>query len=455
VNRTVEDAGGLMVAAGHPAAARVVAAGLHAMQHRGRAGAAVVVADGSTVRWSRGEGPVAEAVPPDELSRLAGGVGAGGVRSGSMSVVAHGRSSAGRVGVAVVGALTNGPQLWRELVDDGAVVVDGTDAELILQLLARSTQRTFVNKLVDAVWKVQGAYGLAVMTPDRLVVVRDPAGFRPLWLGRLADAILVASDDQAIEGIGGTLQRPLRPGEMLIVDAKGVQSIAPLPPRPTSACSQELLALAPREGRPFAEPAQALRLRLGAALAERQGEPSAEAVVAAPGPALDVASGFARAAGLQLVPAFVAQHPSPFLEREDLSPGGVLPLRVVPGAVAGQSVVLITGSLTHGHLVRQAASDLAAAGATAVHLRCSAPPVRLACPYGMRVHGADALVASRHPEPDALASWLGVQSVGWLDATSLADVLGTGRCEACLSTDLPLPVAEQSLDDQLALFRDS
>lgn len=456
MTRTLEDAGGIVVAAGHPAAARVVAAGLHGMQHRGLGGACLAVGDGATIRGVHGEGRVDQAIQPDALVGLPGGFAIGMVEAhGAGARLATGHSSAGRAAVAVAGAITNAPELWREALEHGAVASAGSDAELVLHLIARSTQRTFVNRLVDAVWKVQGAYTLAALTPDRLVVLRDPGGFRPLWLGQLGDAVVVASDDQAIECLGGQLVRPLRPGEMLIVDARGVQSIAPLPSRPTSVCTQELLTLAPRAGRPFAEPSYTLRHRLGAMLADRAPAPAAEVVVAAPGASQDIAAGYAMAAQLRQAPAFVAQPTSPYLAPDERNGSGPSQLRVVSGAVVGQGVVLIAGSMTHGHDLRRAISDLMAAGARSVHVRCGAPPIRLACPYGMRIRGAEALAASRHPEREALASWLGATSVEWVAPEELGEVLGAGRCEACLSNQLPLEVREAAPDDQLALFRDA
>jgi len=452
VTPALADAGGLLVVVGHPDACRVAAVGLHGMQHRGRAGASVAVADGVRLRMVSGAGAVADALTDDALDRLVGGVALGCVHDGRGDGLVTGHSAAGSLVASVVGRFTNGMEVRQQLLEEGAVLRSGSDAELLLHLVARSDQRTFVNRLVDAVWRLEGAYALVVGTPERLVVLRDPHGVRPLWLGHLGDAVLFATDDVGIDAVGGRLARPLRPGEMVIVDDRGKQSMAPLPARQPAVCTQELLGLAPPAGRPFAEPVHSLRVRLGARLADSHPVPDAEVVVGLPGAGHEYAVGFSASTGQPLEVALSRPAPTPSVLRDRSGRLNRPMLGVVPSAVAHRTVALIMGPLTRGDRARQAVARLLGAGAAAVHVRCVAPPVQLACPYGLRIDGSEALAAVRHAEPEHLATWLGATSLAWSAASDLGEVLGEGRCEACMSMQLPIEVAARQRDDQLGLF---
>ncbi len=451
----MRDSGGLFLVAGHVDAARVAVLGLHGMQHRGREGAGLTVADGVRLRSVSGSGDVGT-VLTDEVASLLGTVALGAVWNGDgADRLVTGRFSAGRLVAGVVGRFTNASGLRQELLEQGAMLRSGSDAELLAHLVARSTQRTLVNRLVDAVWRLEGAYVLAVCTPERLVVLRDPAGFRPVWIGHLGDAVLVSTDDAAITEAGARPERPLAPGEMLIVDERGSVGIKPLPERPQARCSQEMLGLASAHGRPFGIAAHRLRVRLGEELAERHPATEATVVVGMPGPGEEVAVGLARASGLPMERALQVVEPGPFGRLHDgLDYGSRTRLRVLEAAVQGQRVVLVTPWIGGGDLLRQAIARLQAAGAAAVDLRCAAPPMRLACPYGVTMPGTETLASSRHPDADDLASWLGAASAAWLTGATLETVLGPreGRCEACLSGLLPVDVQDALDEDQLSLF---
>ena len=449
----VADAGCLVAVVGHTEAARVTAHALHQAAHRGAAGSSVAVADGVRLRCVTSQGAPHPPLTAEQLRPLVGGVAVGCLHDGDRGdALVTGHASVGQLLAAVVGRFTNGSQLRTELLEAGAVLRSGSDAELLLHLVARSSQRTFVNRLVDAVWRLEGAYSLVVGTPERLVVLRDPHGVRPLWMGHVGEATIFATDDVVVERVGGRLARQLRPGEMLIVDDRGMQSIAPLPSTKVALCSQEVLALAPAEGKPFAEPVHGLRVRLGARLSEQHPVAEADVVVGMPGVGEEFAVGFAAAAGKPLERALMPPRTQAMLPR--LSAVAAAPaLGLVPSAVAHRTVALVVGPLREADRVRQAVGQLVRAGAAAVHVRAIAPPVRIGCPYGQRVGPSDAVAAVRITEAEPLASWLGATSLSWLAGSDLGEVLGDGRCDACMSMQLPIEVGGGA-DDQLGLFDD-
>jgi len=452
---SVRDSGGLFVVAGHIDAARVAVLGLHGMQHRGRDGAALTVADGVRLRSVHGRGRVGP-VLSESVGSLLGTVAVGTVWNGDgVDRLVSGRFSAGRLVAGVVGRFTNGHSLRQELLEQGAMLRSGSDAELLVHLVARSTQRTLVNRLVDAVWRLEGAYVLTVCTAERLVVLRDPAGFRPVWVGHLGDAVVAATDDAALVEAGARPERPLAPGEMLIVDERGSVRIKPLPERPLARCTQEMVGLASAHGRPFGIAAHQLRRELGQALAEQHPAPEATVVVGMPGAGEALAVGVASALGLPNERALTVVDGGPFGQLHDgLDYGSRARLKVLESAVDGERVLLVTPWISGGDLLRQAIARLDAAGARGVELRSAAPPMRLACPYGVAMPGTETLASSRHPDPSDLSSWLGAASVAWLTGPVLEKVLGPqdGRCDACLSGTLPVDVQDALDEDQLSLF---
>ncbi|MEQ1500602.1 MAG: hypothetical protein ABMB14_00155 [Myxococcota bacterium] len=444
------DPTGLCAVAGHPDAGTLAAAGLAALRHRGDRGA-VAVADGATVRFAGDPNRT-------RLDAMPGGVAiaaASGGDDGPRMVFVRPRG--GALAAAVAGRFTNGARLRRELLDAGAVFAGPTDAELLVHLIAASHHKTFVNRLVEALWRVEGAYTLLVAVSDRVVAVRDPGGFRPLVLGRLGDATIVASEDGAVRVIGGEVRREVRAGELVVLDARGAaQSVNPFPARPPSACVQELIAVARDDAAPFGRSVAGIRRLLGERLGTSLPRPDADVVCAVPGAEL-AALGYARATGVPYEAAIAAEPPTgpvpePAASIRDF--GARLAWRIVPSLVHGRSVALVASGLGTGRSLRKLVRLLREAGARAVHLRIAAPPVRASCPYGLVGPLTEELVMSRvgvHA-----AEVIGVTSVELLALDALHDVAGTGDaevhglCDACLSGRRP--VEPERADDQLPLF---
>ncbi|MBX2803688.1 MAG: hypothetical protein KTR31_38785 [Myxococcales bacterium] len=451
------DGCGLFGVSGHRQAARLTATGLRVLRHRGSVGVAVASSDGHGLRWAEARDHTGEAVVDPDLHALEGSLSCGAVwgrrwegelgaeAETAVSEMVRGRTRAGEVVATVSGHFTNGLRLRRELEQSGAVFRTSSDAELLLHLVAHSGQRTFVNRLVDALWKVRGAYAILVMAEDRLVAVRDPSGFRPLVLGRVEEAMVVASEDAAIRFAGGQLHREVRPGEMVVLEGRTEQALRPFPEAAIRVCSHELVSLARVDANTFGCATFTARTALGARLAREQRCADAEVVVALPG-AEAQAQGFAQLSGLPVAEGLLAET----------NGATHVQWRPVAAAIAGRSVCVVAATVVQGRVARGALAALVAGGASEVHLRVASPWIRLGCPYGVASPTTDELL---HRRLDAdPATLLGASSVGFLSLDGMSDVLAgmpgapRGFCQGCFSGDLPIPPEEP--DDQLPLFHD-
>ncbi|MEN0065891.1 MAG: hypothetical protein AAGA48_27370 [Myxococcota bacterium] len=465
------DTGGLFAVAGHREAVHLTYLGLHAQQHRGTDGVGLAASDGSLLRLRHAEGFVAQALDGASLQLLPGQVAMGVVYGSDTAALpaptleipgssrgdqlVFGRLSTGQVACAISGHFTNGARLRRELTANGALFQTPSDAELLLHLLAQSTQRTFVNRLVDALWKVQGAYSLIVMTEEHLVAVRDPSGFRPLSLGRLGDAMVVATEDSAIRFVGGEVRRDIRAGEMVVFDGRMQQGVRPFSPAELHPCVHEYVSLARPDAQVFGRAVHPIQVALGERLANEAPCVQADVIIPVPG-AEAHGHGFAKAMERPLLDG-ILRDPFTVLHLEE--PPAGLPhfgtrahFRPIPAAVQGQIVCLVAPSLTTGHVLRKAIALLQEAGAKEVHLRIASPQIRAACPYGVASPAAEQLATEHEGDP---AAWLGAATVAWLSLIALQQVAagttpGDGRCDACFSGKVPLVYEET--DDQLPLF---
>lgn len=461
------DTAALFAVAGHRDAAHLAYLGLHAMQARGTDGAAIAASDGHMIRRVHGRGSVAAVLDGAQLRQLTGPAalglvyGSGAARGGAMDEapperLVFGRYSGGQVAIALAGRFTNGTRLRRELHEQGAVLHGPSDAEVLLQLVARSGQRTLVNRLVDALWKVQGAYAIVVATEDRVVALRDPRGFRPLVVGHVGDGVALATEDAAIRFIGGKALREVAPGELVVLDGRGAVTVSPFPRQPRARCAQELISLSSQDATVFQRDTWTIRRELGARLATAAPCPEAEVVIGLPGAAHAAAQGFAERSGTPWACGFVAGRD--LGGRLEEPPGGMprlgarLRWTAVPALVRGKRVVLVAPSLVTGRGLERAVALLADVGAQEVHLRIMAPPIRAACCYGVATPTTDELVAHTRGEGPELAMHLGVPSLRFLPLDALREVLGGGEglCDACLGGEQPLPPEEP--DDQLPLF---
>lgn len=445
---------------GEADAAARCAAGLAALQHRGSGGAGVVSADGGRLWALRGGGRVEAALPERALAGLPGAAAIGQLRAAPIAagepalgepLVVQDRD--GPLALTLSGRLLNAARLRQAIEARGGLLATGSDAELILHLLAASTQSTFINRLIEALYKVEGAHCLLMLSADKMVVARDPIGFRPLVLGKRGAAWLVASEGAALEAVGAELVREVLPGEVILIDRSGLRALRPWPEAPRRACAQELLRFARPESHVFGHGVYALRRRLGERLAQEQ-PAEADLVLGAPGPGEVAALGYAAAAGLRIELGLRRRPLRPL----DRGPGPktipARPFSVVRALVAGQRVALVDAGLWRGETGRQLVTALRAAGAVEVHVRVAAPPAIGACLYGVDTP-AQAELLSHRAGIDGARLFLGADSLGFLSAEGLHAASGAASpsfCDACLSLRYPLQPQVEPERVQLTLF---
>ncbi len=340
---------------------------------------------------------------------------------------AYGITQLGPLALALDGALLNADSLRDDLLAEGAVLRSESAAELLLRRVARSRHATPVSALVDALYDIEGAWSAILLGPQVLVGARDPHGFRPLVLGRVGDAVGLCSEPAALLAVGGEIEREVAPGEMVIIDDDGVQTLTPLPPRAHRRCIVDLLQLTrPRAPLFGCDPAQA-RLSVGRILA-RSAPVAADVVVPLPGADPAAASAFAQVARLPLRAALI-------------DPPGE-GLSAIAGLVRNLRVVLIAPPTTPAAHLHLAIARLRQSGANEVHLRQTGPALRHPCPYGL------ALPAPPQAPIDALASHTRLS----LEALTLATG-ERGFCDGCFSGIFPIPPRVPESEQQLPLFQ--
>ena len=328
---------------------------------------------------------------------------------------------------------------------------------MVLHLLAGSQQDTFVNRLVDALYNVQGAYSMVLLTEYRVVAVRDPWGFRPLVLGRRGDAWMVASETCALGLTGFDFLREIRPGEMVIIDGEGLLSLHPFPRRPRRACVFEHIYFARPDSTVFGASVYGRRKQFGRELA-REHPAAADVVIPVPDSGVPGALGFAEASGIPFQFGLLRSHYKgrTFIEPEQqIRDFGVkLKLAPVREVLEGRSVVVVDDSVVRGTTSRKIVRLLRDNGAREVHLRITAPPTVGSCYYGVDTPDPAELIASGRTVEQIRLS-LGADSLGYLSLEGLHRVQGAEVgtfCEACFSGDYPVEPERGPTTGQVPLF---
>jgi len=449
---------------GDSAASRLAWGALLALQHRGEEAAGIAVAEAGQLRVLRGPGRVETVFGEGSLASLSGSAAIGHVRYGTAGGQELAniqpllvRSSRGPMAVAHNGNLTNAEPLRRRLEAGGSLFAGSSDTEVILHLIAASRQETRVNRIVEALYQVEGAYSIAMLTEDGMLAVRDPWGFRPLVLGSWRDAWIVASETCALDAIGADLVREIEPGEMLIIDASGVQSVRPFPPRPRRACIFEQIYFSRADSRTFGLPVYETRRELGVRLAQACPVP-ADVVIGVPDSGMPGAVGFASASGIPFEHGLLR---SPGVGRTFMLPGAegrdtsvqqkLTPVRSV---VEGRRVVVVDDSLVRGTTARETVRMLLGVGAVEVHMRITSPPTTGPCFYGVDTPEQDELLAHRLSVQE-IQTYLGAASLAYLPLDALREVQGEQRggfCEACFTGEYPVLPDASPVDAQVPLF---
>ena len=444
-------------ALGHSAeAANFTYLGLHALQHRGQESAGIVSTDGQALHVHRGMGLVADIFTAEALAKLPGGAAIGHVRY-STAGASHLKNAqpiaiqyaGGAVAVAHNGNLVNAEALRAELEGQGSIFQTTSDTEVILHLMARvrpergapgSTEH-HVAAIRAALRRVSGAYSLLFLTERSMIGVRDRYGFRPLVIGKMKGSWVLASETTALDLIEAEYIREVEPGEMVVVDEKGLRSerIDAAPPEPRlGRCIFEHIYFARPDSILFGRSVHEVRSSFGAQLAKDH-PAQADVVIAVPDSGVPAAIGYARASGIPFDVGLVRSH---YVGRTFIEPqqsirhfGVKLKLNAVRGVLEGKRVVVVDDSIVRGTTSRKIVKMIRAAGAREVHLRISSPPTAWPCYYGIDTPTRQELIASSH-SVDEIARYVTADTLGYLSIEGLYAAMGearSGYCDACFT----------------------
>jgi amidophosphoribosyltransferase len=435
-------------------AAALAHLGLYSLQHRGQESAGIVVADeNGTATAVRAMGLVSEGLPPERWAELRGQIAIGHTRysTAGASTIENAqpvlvRFRGGYIALAHNGNIVNATELRHELESEGSIFSSTMDSEVLVHRMARSGAERPEDRLAHALQGVEGAYSLVVATGGALMAARDPRGWRPLVIGQMNGATVFASETCALDIVGATHVRDVRPGEIVIVDESGLRSIQPLPPLESRRCVFEYVYFARPDSRIFdGGSVDRARRALGRQLGRECPAPSADLVFGVPDSANAAALGYAEETGLPLEFALIRNH---YVGRTFIQPSQAgrnhkvkVKYNAVRELLEGKSVVMVDDSIVRGTTTRGLVSMVRAAGAREIHMRIASPPVTGPCYYGIDTPSREELIAA-NMTVDEIADHVGVDSLGYLSLEGmLAAAPGGphGFCHACFSGDYPTP----------------
>jgi amidophosphoribosyltransferase len=438
---------------GHPDAAELTYFGLYALQHRGQESAGIVTAKepGTKFKVHKGMGLVSQVFPESVLKDIVGTRAVGHVRystTGS-SNLANAQplvvtSSRGQLAIGHNGNLVNAHILRDELEESGSIFQTTTDSEIIVHLMAQPHGRTRENALVHALSRIQGAFSLVIMGENEIIGARDAFGFRPLSIGKLKDAYVLSSETCALDLIGAEFIRDVEPGEIVVIDQDGLRSIKPYVELNRKAlCVFEFVYFARPDSNLNGLNVSKARVRMGRELA-RLYPVEADLVVPVPDSGNYAALGYAEASGIPYSHAFVRNH---YIGRTFLQPSQLIrdfsvrvKLALLKEEVRGKRVVVVDDSIVRGTTARTRVINLREAGAREVHIRVSCPPHLFPCHYGIDFPDRKDLIANQMTREE-IRSYLGADSLGYLDVAGMVHACGMKAnefCLACFTGDYPV-----------------
>lgn len=454
---------GLVGVYNHPEAANLVYLGLFALQHRGQESAGIVSSDNKRMYLEKGMGKVAEVFNRARLEQLPGNMAIGHVRYSTAGESSLAESQPlvvkyadGTMCIAHNGNLVNAETIRSRLVDDGSIFQSTTDSEVIVHLIARSRAVGFAQRVIDSLSKIKGAYSLLFLTHDRMIGIRDPRGFRPLALGRIGEGYCLVSETCALDLIGAELIREIDPGEMIIIDDKGVKSFRPFPPQRTTFCVFEYIYFARPDSTIHGLNVYMVRKELGRQLA-RESKVDADLVIPIPDSGTSAALGYAEESGIPYDLGLIRNR---YVGRTFIEPqqsirhfGVKLKLNPVKELLNGKRVIVIDDSIVRATTSRKIVSLLRGVGAREIHMGITSPPTCFSCYYGIDTPTRQELIAALHTNEE-IARYIGANSLKYLSVEGMKKSIGSMGdkiCSACFTGDYPLPVKEDHFV-QLRLF---
>ncbi|MEI8393443.1 MAG: amidophosphoribosyltransferase [Rhodospirillaceae bacterium] len=447
---------------GHPQSAALTALGLHALQHRGQESAGIVTLDGDQFYPHHGLGHVSDNFGNQKvIDRLPGNAAIGHVRYSTSGVAVmrnvqplFAELECGGFALAHNGNLTNALMLRRQLVRRGCLFQSTTDTEVIVHLMATARGGSVIDRMVEAMRQIEGAFSLVALTRDTVIGVRDPYGVRPLVLGRLGKTHVLASETCALDIIGAEKVRDVEPGEMLVLDESGVHSLRPFQSQPHRFCIFEYIYFARPDSVVEGRSVYTVRKLIGRELAREAGI-DADLVVPVPDSGVPAAVGYAAESGIPFELGIIRNH---YVGRTFIQPsdkirhlGVKLKHNANRSIIEGKRVVLIDDSIVRGTTSKKIVEMVRGAGAAEVHMRISSPPTSYSCFYGIDTPEESKLLAHAK-SVEEMAHHIGADSLAFISIDGLYRAMGeaTGRdaaapqfCDACFTGDYPIALADR------------
>ena len=456
-------------------AAALVALGLHALQHRGQEAAGITTFDGTHFHTHRAMGHVAGNFDRDDIIRaLPGTVACGHVRYSTTGETAlrnvqplYADLATGGFAIAHNGNISNAMRLRRELVRRGSIFQSTSDTETIIHLVATSSYRTLMDRFIDALKQIEGAYSLIVMTPEGMIACRDPLGIRPLVMGRLDDAVIFASETVALDVVGATFERSVEPGELIIVQGSDIRSIRPFAPMAPRPCIFEWVYFSRPDSIDSDRSVYDVRKAIGAQLAI-ESPVEADLTIPVPDSGVPAAIGYAQQSGIPFELGIIRSH---YVGRTFISPGdkvrhlGVkLKHNANRALIKGKRVVLIDDSIVRGTTSLKIVQMMRDAGAAEVHMRIASPPTRHSCFYGVDTPERAKLLAAKM-DLHGMTDFIHADSLSFVSIDGLYKALGEAKradirpkyCDACFTGDYPTTLTDQDESaevDQFAMLEE-
>jgi amidophosphoribosyltransferase len=436
---------------GHPRAAELTYYGLYALQHRGQESAGIVTCHDQQFHAYRGMGLVSQVFSGNILKQLPGSMAVGHTRY-STTGSSHIKNAQpltvdcarGQIAIAHNGNLTNASQLREELEARGSIFQTTVDSEIILHLMAQPSVNGHENNLIQTVNRIEGAYSLVIMTENELIGVRDPHGFRPLCIGQLEDAWVLASETCALDLIQARFVREVEPGEIVVIDKNGLKSLQAFPMHERRAfCIFEYVYFARPDSTIANRSVYKVRVNMGRELA-REYPIKADIVVPVPDSGNCAALGYSLESGIPYEMAFIRNH---YVGRSFLQPSQLIrdfnvrvKLNLIPELVRDKRVIIVDDSIVRGTTCKARVNNLKEAGAKEVHVLVSCPPHMHPCVYGVDFPDRAKLMAANYSHDD-IRKYLNADSLGYLSREGLIKATGLPAesfCMACYDGKYPV-----------------
>ncbi len=441
---------GLFGVFGHPDAAKLTYFGLYALQHRGQESAGIVTSDGKQIVEHKSMGLVSEIFDENTLKKLVGNLSVGHVRystTGS-SLIANAQpflvNYAGEYyAIAHNGNIVNAEAIRKSLEKRGSIFQSTMDSEVVVHLMARFMSDGLEGALIKTFSEVKGAYSIIIGTRKSLIAIRDPHGFRPLCIGKLDGAYILASETCALDLIGASYLKDVEPGEMVFIDENGLRSIKPFPEARSAYCIFEFIYFARPDSNIFGQNVYLCRKQLGHILA-REYPIDADLVMPFPDSGNYAALGYTEESGLPLEMGVIRNH---YVGRTFIQPTQAMrdfavkvKLNPVKELLKGKRIIIIEDSIIRGTTSKTRIKTLREAGAKEIHMLVSCPPHRFPCPYGIDFSTRGELIAATH-SVEEIKRFIGLDSLGYLSVEGLIEGTGTDGndfCLACFTGDYPV-----------------